>query len=398
MSAAGTLRRAKRRVSRLLDTQPWRPGRAKLLLDSRSPKRVAPEDQDLRVHLLAAVDWLEHSHKVSRDGGFPGRYRLRGGWTASYPETTGYTVPTLLRLAEALLRSHLVDRAERCVDFLLSQQTDEGGFPGGEVGSGADVSVFNTSQILAGLDAWDEAHDAPRVLDAAARAAEWLIRVQHDDGAWRDFTYGGLACAYYAHASCWLARFGARIDEPRYTEAAARHVGWVLGRQDPETGWFAGFGFPRDHGARIAETHTLGYTLWGLLVSAGALGLDEAEAAARRAAHRLAEQCQRAGWLAGRYDHAWRPRATYACLTGNAQLTQVWQRLAADEDPGRRFEQAADRSLRLVLQAQSLGSPEAGIRGGVPGSTPLGGDYLPNALPGWSVKFLTDAILDRLAG
>jgi len=280
------------------------------------------------------------------------------------------------------------------VDFLVARQLDVGAFPGGEVGGGGEASVFNTAQVLAGLDAWDTHRDDTRIEDAAAMAADWLVRVQHDDGAWRDFTYGGLACSYYAHASCWLARFGVRIDEPRYAEAAARHVAWVLRQQDSETGWFENAGFPRDHRIRVTETHTLGYTLWGLLESAEVLGLPEASAAVRKAADRIAERQESDGWLPGKLGYDWRGRARHVCLTGNAQLAQVWTRLARAEDAEGRFRTAAQESLRLVVQAQPLGSHEAGIRGGVPGSSPISGDYLPNAFPNWAVKFLADAILD----
>lgn len=348
--------------------------------------------QSPRIHLEAATDWLERCHDMSRDGGLPGRYRLHGGWSRSYPETTGYAIPTFLRLADHLARPYLKGRAERCAAFLLAQRTDLGAFPGGEVGSGSDASVFNTAQILHGLDAWSEAADVPAAREAAIRAAEWLVRVQHEDGAWRDFTYGGLACAYYAHASCWLGRFGARLDEPRWVDAAKRNVAWVLGRQQ-ENGWFDTAGFPRDHARRIAETHTIGYTLWGLLVSSEALKLPEARAAAERAAGPIADYVLEHGWLPGRLDHAWQSRADYACLTGNAQLAQVWSRLARDGgDP--RFGRAAKLALQRVLEVHPIEASEREIRGGVPGSSPIWGDYLPNELPNWSAKFLADALVD----
>lgn len=398
MGVISGLRRAKRRMSHWFAAEPWRRQNAHLMRSVSDPRELIGEPVDYKAHLLAAVDWLERCHDASRDGGLPGRYRLRGGWTPSYPETTGYAVPTFLRLARELPRERLVSRAKSCIEFLLGRQRIEGGFPGGEVGSDSDISVFNTGQILAGLDAWDAEYPSPEVRDVAAGAADWLIRVQHDDGAWRDYTYGGLACAYYAHASCWLAAFGARVDEPRYTEAAQRQIEWVISRQDPASGWIEGAGFPRDHPARITETHTLGYTLWGLLVAAEALEHNDARAAAVLAARRLAERVVSERWLAGRYDHLWRPVSTYSCLTGSVQLAQVWLRLAfSDDEVDGLFAGAADVALRSVLAAQPLTNRDPGIRGGLPGSTPIGGDYLPNTIPNWSAKFLVDTLLDLAA-
>src|SRR6185369_10601135 len=84
-------------------------------------------------HLRAAVRWLERAQDATGDGGVSGRYHLHRGWTSSYPETTGYIVPTLLKLAETWRDTAMVDRAARCVRFLLSTQLENGAFPGGEI-------------------------------------------------------------------------------------------------------------------------------------------------------------------------------------------------------------------------------------------------------------------------
>ena len=52
-------------------------------------------------HLEAAAGWLRRAQDATVDGGVSWGYRLHGGWAASYPETTGYIVPTYLALADA---------------------------------------------------------------------------------------------------------------------------------------------------------------------------------------------------------------------------------------------------------------------------------------------------------
>ena len=64
----------------------------------RNERRLFSDEQ----HLLAAAEWLERAQSTTGDGGVSGRYRLDSGWTSSYPETTGYIVPTFLRLANEL--------------------------------------------------------------------------------------------------------------------------------------------------------------------------------------------------------------------------------------------------------------------------------------------------------
>jgi len=63
-------------------------------------RRMRPRGRSDRAHLAATADWLARAQEVNGDGGVAGRYHLRRGWSSSYPETTGYAIPTLLRLAK----------------------------------------------------------------------------------------------------------------------------------------------------------------------------------------------------------------------------------------------------------------------------------------------------------
>src|SRR5262252_378034 len=100
-------------------------------------------------HLSEAIAWLQRAQDITGDGGVSGRYHLRLGWTSSYPETTGYIIPTLLKLAEVKADRTFIDRAERCVRFLLSTQLESGAFPGLEIAENrSEPSPFNSAQII----------------------------------------------------------------------------------------------------------------------------------------------------------------------------------------------------------------------------------------------------------
>jgi hypothetical protein len=77
--------------------RPWVTGHLAFLLsqvfDHERNTRLKFSDDD---HLRAAARWLTAAQDSQQDGGIAGRYRLGGGWTSSYPETTGYIIPTLL--------------------------------------------------------------------------------------------------------------------------------------------------------------------------------------------------------------------------------------------------------------------------------------------------------------
>jgi folate-dependent phosphoribosylglycinamide formyltransferase PurN len=349
-----------------------------------------------RDHLLAAVEWLERAQDVTGDGGICGRYSLKEGWSSSYPETTGYIVPTFLALARELGDARFHKRAEKCVEFLLSLQLSEGAFPAGEVADNrTDPSVFNTAQIIHGLVSWHAAAADDRALQAARRAGEWLLSVQDQDGAWRQYSYENVATTYSAHAGCWLAQLGQHAGEQRFLRASSRHLDWVLSHCDPETGWIDLCGFStQEHQARVGLTHTVAYTLWGILLTSEILGRIDGLNAARRAAEAIARRLELSRWLPGVLNYRWEGQVEFACLTGNAQMAVLWFRLyERDSDP--RYLNAALKALDLVKAAQPMDRAEREIRGGIPGSDPIWGDYIYATIPNWSAKYFIDAMLAK---
>lgn len=375
----------------------WRPSVARLLaaqlIDRSRNEGVGYSDED---HLAAAVSWLERAQDMSGDGGFCGRYHLRTGWSSSYPETTGYIIPTLLRLAEHYHDERFDARARRAVQFLLGVQLPSGAFPGGEIADNRTrPSPFNTAQIIHGLVHWHGFSGDSEALEAALRAGEWLLEMQDADGAFRRGFYGDVAATYSAHLACWLAELGRRTGERRFLDAAQRNVDWVLGHRDPQTGWIDACGFwVEDHRSRKAVTHTIAYTLWGLLTSSEILGREDGIDAVRRAAEGVLRRLELSRRLPGELNWRWRGEAHYACLTGNAQFAILWIRLALlDQDW--RFLNAALKAIDLVKRAQLMDVSDPDLRGGIPGSDPIWGRYIPLAVPNWAAKYYIDALLDK---
>jgi hypothetical protein len=62
--------------------------------------------------------------------------------------------------------------------------------------------------------------------------------------------------------------------------------------------------------------------------------------------------------------------------------------LLMDEDP--LFLEAGKKTLKALLELQKKSGK---ARGGLPGSKPFWGSYMPLRYPNWAAKFLTDAIL-----
>ena len=209
----------------------------------RDHRVVAIEDPGIETSVTAALDWLgsAQDNSLSNDGGIARDYSLVSGWRASYPETSGYIVPTLLRGLPGRTNQVPRERARAVLDWLVSIQLDGGGFQGGVIGQTPVVPVtFNTGQILIGLASGvRELGDAYRA--PMRRAADWLASTQDLDGAWRShptpFAKAGEK-AYETHVA-WGLLEAAREEPARgYAEAALRNIRWALTKQRAN-GWFA---------------------------------------------------------------------------------------------------------------------------------------------------------------
>ena len=377
--------------------RPWLPDHGAMLLrqkfDRNRNARGGFSDLD---HIKAAARWLCAAQDSQTDGGIAGRYRLDRGWTSSYPETTGYLIPTLLKLDRVLPGLDFMKRAARAVEFLLGVQLPDGAFPAMEIAENRiDPTPFDTGQILHGLIAWHKATGDERARAAAQRAANWLIAAQDADGAYRRHTYLGVATTYTAHLTCWLAEWGAYAGDAASLKAAERHLDWVLSHVQPN-GWIGKMGFNKEqHEADEAYTHTIAYTIWGILMISEIVGRDDGIAVARRAAEAMLRLTELKRWMPGVVSN-WKTRNEAACLTGNAQMALIWFRLHR-RSPDLRFVNVALKVIDMIKAAQPMEGRNPAIVGGIAGSDPIGGPYIINAFPNWAAKFYIDALLEKQA-
>ena len=101
-----------------------------------------------------------------------------------------------------------------------------------------------------------------------------------------------------------------------------------------------------------------------------------------------------AGSLPGFLDRAYRAHSKAVCLTGNCQMALIWLRLY-ERTGDATLLTAAFKAIDEVKQAQDLDNPNPGIRGGIPGSFPIWGEYITNAIPNWAAKYFIDALLAK---
>ena len=341
-----------------------------------------------RIHLHEAAQWILRAQAATPDGGVSAGYSFEDGWIASYPETTGYIIPTLLGYANYARNPLYRDHALTMAEWELSVQLDSGAFPGHFVDRSNPPIVFNTGQIIFGLIAAYLDTQSERFLAAAKKAGAWLVAVQDKDGAWRQFDYRGVAHSYNTRTAWAMVELALLTNDEPLLQAAERHLRWAL-EQQQENGWFRNVAFLPDQAPFL---HTIAYAVQGLLEAGIRLNCKDYITGAERTCRALVPFVGSDGAIPGTFDSHWQPTARYSCLTGNAQMAASWLRLyQVKQEPI--FRECAEKANCFLKSLQDCRTDNLGIRGAIQGSYPITGRYLFGTYPNWATKFFMDTLL-----
>lgn len=382
------LRPIRRTVNSLLLPQA---AKAERRLDSLG---LAARDPGIDRAIDEGVAWLfrAQNRSTSADGGIARHYSLITGWGSSYPETTGYIVPTILAYANLRRDETARHGAKRMLDWLESIQFPNGGFQGGAIGSKRVVPVtFNTGQILIGLASGVREFDQYR--EAMCRAADWLVKTQDPDGCWRKhptpFAASGEK-AYETHVA-WGLLEAARVEPNQsYSNAALANVRWAL-RWQRDNGWFEKCCLT-DPSQPL--THTIGYALRGIIEAYRFTHDDFFLQAAARTADGLLTAIRDDGFLPGRLSPKWSGTVKWACLTGTSQIAHCWLMLYQYAH-NTRYRDAAYAANSYVRRTMKTNGPRE-TRGAIKGSFPVSGEYGAYSYVNWAGKFFVDSnMLER---
>jgi hypothetical protein len=354
---------------------------------------LPPGDPGNAAVIDAATKWLctAQDKSASADGGVARDFSLVKGWATSYPETTGYIIPTIIEMANRTGNADLHARARRMLDWCVAIQRDDGGFMGGKIDATPVVTVtFNTGQILIGLATGARIYGDEPYQKAMHAAAAFLRDNQDEDGCWRKhptpFAKPGEK-AYETHVAWGMFEADRVAPGLGYGESGLRQVDWAITKQQAN-GWF-GSNCLTD--AERPLTHTIGYVLRGVLEGHLFSGRTDLLAAAVRTGSSLVDAIGADGYLAGRLDQDFRPSVDYVCLTGSVQIAHclfILYQLTGEQrylDAGRRLTKFVRRTVRLDGPRET--------RGAIKGSFPVDGDYGKWEYLNWAAKFCIDALL-----
>ncbi len=392
----------------------WKSSHAKVLMSDLIGLRTEPQSN--LVHCQAALQWLFTAQDAAKLGGVATEYNFSWGWSLPYPEVSGYIIPTLLNLTRQFPNEldvlEVERRALKIADWLVAIQHVDGSYNSGlyydgrvhghrplaqRVAARGKPCAFETGQILWGLSAAYQQTDERRFLEAALKAADWLVKHQSGDGTWV-LEAQGVPMSYSSLTARNLALLAKITGKKSYEEAALKNCNWCLTKQNNE-GWFDGCahtpGFP-------PWTHGIAYTAQGLLETGIYLGKDEYIEAVTKTAEALLRiyslrgfksvYRQEKGVLPARFNNKWGSKDSFACLVGNAQISLVWSTLYQVTNDARYLNGALKVNSDLKA-LQVLKSRNAGISGGIKGSHPIWGLYRSFGYPAWAAKFFIDALI-----
>ena len=352
---------------------------------------------DLESNLRSTYNWLCEAQDATPDAGVSAGYSLVTGWSASYPETTGYIIPTFLAYATVMNDAEARERAIRMADWEIKVQMPSGAVQSSTVELEPTAAVFNTAQVLEGWTSVYRATEEVRFAESAHRAARWLVDGMDDDGAWRkDLSVLAISDlhTYNVLSASRLSQAGHVFNEPTWVDAARKNTEWTITQQQ-DNGWF-------QNSTMIKGTppilHPIVYTLEGLLNMGIQYGEPRYIDAVTTVVRVMMSKISAGRQLSGAYDSNWNEAVSWRCLTGEAQFAIILYRLAMYCDQNGHQKRTADDIIEQLGRIQDVDSPYPENRGAIAGSFPYWGGYGRFEYPNWAAKYYLDALLLGIKG
>lgn len=348
------------------------------LLGMRNQSLLSSQD-----HLKLCGDWLLEAQEA--EGGYAASYSFVLGLRHAYIETTGYIIPTLLDLAVLVDDSRYRASAFRAGEWLLSVQQQSGAFTDID---DYNPQVFDTGQVMLGLNRLYKETKDQRYLDATKRAADWLVSVQDEDGSWTSAGYHrGSPCVYLSRVAAAILEAAQLTGETRHYKSGVKFLEWAASRQQ-ENGFFLNCELSPNADPVL---HTLVYVLEGFLMAYQTTGHRQwLEILLRGARPILKVQRERDLVPCSQYDPSWNVTNDEKCIPGLAQ----WAGLALALHNITDDSEWLDAAILTIYYLKSKHLRGKGIlNGALPASVPLWGFYHPLMLPNWAVKFFADALM-----
>lgn len=295
--------------------------------------QLAENKQSLK-SVRVAIQWIR-DHKL-KNGGIV----ISSKQKITYPEVTGYLIPTLYEWGEKEL-------AKELTQWLITQQNPDGSF---SAPNGIPYT-FDTGQVIRGFIA--SLNDCPEAEGPLRKACNWVLSQMKPNGqlttpSTKD--WGNIADdRIHLYILSPLIEAGLALNEQTYIDSAKHILEYYKNYKD------------------LIKFNTLTH-FYGYIIEA-LFDLGEYELA-KQAMEQMARSQRRDGSIPAYKNVSW------VCTPGLAQLAIVFYKLGMYDN--------AHRALKYLEKIQNP-------TGGFYGSYKIGADYFPTEEISWAVKFFLDA-------
>ena len=372
---------------------------ARTLIQNFESKNHEFVDSDV-IHLQRTLTWIARAQDATPDDGVSRGNSIilssksnAEGWQPSYPETTGYIIPTMIAAGAQCKDTSYIERAKHMGEWELTIQRPDGSVHGGNIAKPASPAVFDTGQVLRGYLALYRATKEKKYLDAATRAISWMKSIEHnEEGRWITGNPSSVdthLTTYMVYAAAPIAEWGVEEQNEEW-KALARRAGEATLRAQQENGWFDDCDFWDKEQPLL---HTIGYTIDGLWDIGEVLGEEKFMRGAKRALDAVLLQMDKRGNIPGRLDRDWNGAVSWACLTGIAQIGVTAMKAYKKYDDVSYKEKAARAKEFLKSCQNNFDEKIGGGVGAVWGSWPISGGYQGYQSLNWAAKYFADLLL-----
>lgn len=354
-----------------------------------------------REHLALSLGWIKKAQDATADSGVSrGWSPIRNiktnhkGWQPSYPETTGYIIPTFIRASKVLGDRDFLRRASLMADWEINIMYPNGAVHGGNITAKPNQAVFDTGQVIRGFIALFNETKNEKYLQAAEKSAGWML--MNENGKEGQWVENNAACVnpdsttYNTFAAAPVAQLGKIINNEEFLGLGRRVGLFALSKQN-QCNWFDGADFRARSDALL---HTIAYTIDGLWDLGDILEENKFSESARLAIDGVLSRMDERGSIPGRLNGKWESQADWACLTGIAQ-TAVTSMKIYEKTGMSGYLEAARKAKEFLKSCQNnIDESYGGGKGAVWGSWPISGEYGKYEALNWPVKFFADLLLE----
>ena len=350
--------------------------------------KVNQQIYSTKFHIQKSIDWIIYAKEATLDDGISLGYSLIYGWLPSYPETSGYIIPTLMDFYNTSNKNKYLIVSKKIANWLCSIQLKNGGFQGGTIDQEKFPSIFNTGQILLGLIRAFKEFDDQKYFNSAIKAGDFLIKNQQQNGNWKKFCYNNVSHIYNTRTSWALLELYNITENIKYRNGAVKNLNWAYKQINKNLffQWNRTFSFENP------ILHFISYTIRGFLEAGLILENENYLNTAINSSLQLLDYFETYEWLPATFNSNWKSKDHYSCLTGNAQLSIIWLKIFLIKKEERFLKNALNLN-NILKSKQIINRSIRNINGAVKGSDPIWGKYMRWTFPNWATKFFCDSLL-----